>query len=180
MDIVARLLRYIVAAIVLIALAAIVEPFLRASFHTAWIISRPVPGALPMPVDRVAPETVQDSWHAPRSGERRHEGVDIFAPRGAPVRSTTAGVIVRVRVTALGGRVVWVLGPGGQRHYYAHLARFADVAPGQPIKAGSLLGYVGNSGNARNTPPHLHYGIYTAAGAINPYPLLRSGSVAGP
>jgi murein DD-endopeptidase MepM/ murein hydrolase activator NlpD len=65
-----------------------------------------------------------------------------------------------------------VLGPGGQRHYYAHLDRFAGVFAGMRVQAGTLLGYVGNSGNAKGTPPHLHYGIYTASGAINPYPLL--------
>lgn len=85
---------------------------------------------------------------------------------------------VRRGHNALGGNVVWVLGPGGQRHYYAHLDRFAHVPVGQRIEPGTVLGYVGNTGNARMTPPHLHYGIYGSAGAINPFPLLaQAGKV---
>jgi murein DD-endopeptidase MepM/ murein hydrolase activator NlpD len=74
--------------------------------------------------------------------------------------------------------VVWVLGPGGQRHYYAHLDRYADIVTGQRVRPGTILGYVGTTGNAAGTPPHLHYGIYEAGGAINPYPLLRHTTVA--
>ena len=60
-------------------------------------------------------------------------------------------------------------------HYYAHLDHFADIAVGARIYQGEIIGYVGNTGNARGTPPHLHYGIYTISGeAINPYPLLSS------
>lgn len=67
-----------------------------------------------------------------------------------------------------------MLGPGGQRHYYAHLDSFSDVRAGMRVEAGRVLGYVGTSGNAAGTPPHLHYGVYEAGGAINPYPLLRA------
>jgi murein DD-endopeptidase MepM/ murein hydrolase activator NlpD len=72
----------------------------------------------------------------------------------------------------LGGNVVWIFGPGGQRHYYAHLERFADLRPGDLVMPGDIVGYVGNTGNARGTPPHLHYGIY-ASRAVNPFPLLQ-------
>lgn len=80
---------------------------------------------------------------------------------------------MRRGVNRLGGKVVWVLGPGGQRHYYAHLDAWSVLRKGERIQAGTILGYVGNSGNARGTPPHLHYGIYTPSGPVNPYPLLR-------
>ena len=86
---------------------------------------------------------------------------------------------MRVSTNRLGGQVVWVLGPGGQRHYYAHLDRYADIVDGQRVRPGSVLGYVGNTGNAAGTPPHLHYGIYEAGDAINPYPLLRAPTDAG-
>ena len=72
----------------------------------------------------------------------------------------------------MGGNVVSILGPGGVGHYYAHLQQFADIQPGDWVEVGSVLGYVGDSGNAKGTPPHVHYGIYTQSGAVNPYPLL--------
>ena len=84
-----------------------------------------------------------------------------------------------VRESGLGGRQVWVLGPAGQRHYYAHLDGYADVHAGMRVAPGRVLGYVGDSGNARGTPPHLHYGVYEAGGALNPYPLLRAGAATG-
>ena len=75
----------------------------------------------------------------------------------------------------LGGRQVWVLGPALERHYYAHLDDWAPgLARGDVVQIGSLLGTVGNTGNARGTPPHLHYGIYGADGAYNPWPLLQA------
>jgi murein DD-endopeptidase MepM/ murein hydrolase activator NlpD len=131
------------------------------------------PATLPVPVDRVKPRDLRDTWGAPRSNGRRHQGIDIFAPQGTPVRSATRGLIWRVGQNRLGGNVVWVLGPGGELHYYAHLDRFAGVAAGDIVERGGLLGYVGNTGNAQNTPYHLHYGIYTLSqGAINPFPRL--------
>ena len=139
----------------------------------AELTAMPAPVTLSMPVEGVRPASLRDTWHAPRDGGgRRHEGLDIFAPRGRPVRSATEGIVLQVGTNPLGGQVVWVMGPGAQRHYYAHLDRFAGVRAGQRVEAGTVLGYVGTTGNARGTPPHLHYGIYTAGGAISPYPLL--------
>ncbi|MGY0505334.1 M23 family metallopeptidase [Luteimonas sp. e5] len=142
----------------------------------AWRLSRlPPPASLPVPVEGVAARRIADTWGAARSGGRRHEGVDIFAARGTPVRSSTRGLVIDLRESGLGGRQVWVLGPGGERHYYAHLD---DFAPGirrfDLLQPGTLLGYVGDSGNARGTPPHLHYGIYRTDGAYNPWPLLQA------
>jgi len=131
------------------------------------------PPKLPVPVQEVAPKDLADTWGALRSGDRLHEGIDIFAPLGRPVLSTTNGVVFKVGEDDLGGHVVRVLGPGWQWHYYAHLDRFADIKPGSTVKPGSILGYVGNTGNARGTPYHLHYGVYRfIGGARNPYPLL--------
>jgi peptidoglycan LD-endopeptidase LytH len=131
------------------------------------------PQKLPVPVEQVASKDLADTWGAPRSGGRRHEGIDIFAPLGRPVISTTNGVVFKVGEDNLGGHVVRVLGPGWQWHYYAHLDRFADIQPGSIVKKGTVLGYVGNTGNASGTPYHLHYGVYRFMGsAQNPYPLL--------
>ena len=169
-----RVIRNLLLAIFLTVVIALAAPYLEMARYGARLASLPAPQALAVPVDGVEPRALRDNWHAQRGGGRRHEGIDIFAPRGTPVRSATEGVILRVGTNRLGGRVVWVLGPGGQRHYYAHLARFADMSQGQRVAAGTLLGYVGNTGNARGTPPHLHYGIYGVGGAVNPFPLLRA------
>jgi murein DD-endopeptidase MepM/ murein hydrolase activator NlpD len=132
------------------------------------------PQSLPSPIAPLQSIALQNSWGAARSGGRRHEGIDIFAPRGTPVLSTTRGLVARVGQNKLGGNVVWVLGPGRQMHYYAHLDRFGEFETGDLVMAGDVIGFVGNTGNARGTPPHLHYGVYTPAhGAVNPFPLLR-------
>lgn len=132
------------------------------------------PKNLPVPIASVPPAALRDTWGAARSGGRRHQGIDIFAPKGTPVRSTTRGLVFRVGQNRLGGKVVWIFGPGRQMHYYAHLDRFGEFEPGDLVMPGDIVGYVGNTGNARGTPPHLHYGVYTpSAGAINPFPLLK-------
>ena len=139
------------------------------------LLSEKTPQKLPVPVEQIAPQDLADTWGAPRSGNRRHEGIDIFAPLGRPVLSTTNGIVFKVGEDDLGGHVVRVLGPGWQWHYYAHLDKFADIKPGSIVKEGSVLGYVGNTGNANGTPYHLHYGVYDfLSGARNPYPLLAS------
>lgn len=171
-----------VAALALLAMAgwwAWQQPFM-AHARTLYEVSRmPPPDALPVPVEGVAASRIADTWGAPRGSDRRHQGVDIFAPRGTVVRSTTRGVVVSVREGGLGGRQVWVLGPARQRHYYAHLDRWADgLAVGDVVWPGDALGGVGDSGNARGTPTHLHYGVYGDGGAIDPLPLLRAGASA--
>ena len=129
-----------------------------------------------MPVENVRPRQIQDTWGAARSEGRKHEGIDIFAKRGTPVLSATQGIVARIGTNSLGGKVVWVVGPNLSRHYYAHLDDYAEqLQEGDWVEVGEVLGYVGNSGNAKNTPPHLHYGIYlNGQGAVNPYPYLVS------
>lgn len=132
------------------------------------------PKSLPVPVVGVSRTALRDTWGAARDGGRTHQGIDIFAPKGTPVMSTTRGLVLRLGQNRLGGNVVWIFGPGGQRHYYAHLDRFGDLQPGDFVMPGDIVGYVGNTGNARGTPPHLHYGLYSSGvGAVNPFPLLR-------
>ncbi|TKS53470.1 M23 family metallopeptidase [Luteimonas yindakuii] len=153
------------------------QPFM-ATVRMGWELSRmPAPEALPMPVRGVAADRVADTYGAPRGRDRQHEGVDIFAPRGTDVVSTTPGIVVSVREGGLGGRQVWVLGPARERHYYAHLDDWADeLAEGRIVLPGDVLGSVGDTGNARGTPPHLHYGIYGTDGTYDPLPLLRAGA----
>ncbi|MCR6685124.1 M23 family metallopeptidase [Pseudoxanthomonas sp.] len=144
--------------------------------RTLWELSRmPPPSSLPVPVQGVRARQIADTFGAPRGQDRRHEGVDIFAARGTPVRSATRGIVLAVRERGLGGRQVWVLGPARERHYYAHLDDWSPgLATGQVVEAGTPLGTVGDTGNARGTPPHLHYGIYGGAGALDPLPRMRA------
>src|SRR4051794_15977362 len=95
------------AAIVLNALLAIVAPLVETLLYSARLVSRPIPNRLTFPVATGA-SSLRDSWHASR-GNRRHEGIDIFAPRGTPVRASTEGIIIRIGKNKLGGKVVWVL-----------------------------------------------------------------------
>jgi len=149
-------------------------PIATTPFYSIYLTFQEAPQTLPMPVKDVKPSQLADTWNAARSNNRLHQGIDIFARRGTPVLSTTEGIVLRVGTNDLGGKVVWVLGPGGNRHYYAHLDRYADIDAGDRVLAGSVLGFVGNTGNARGTPTHLHYGIYAGTGAMNPYPFLKS------
>jgi murein DD-endopeptidase MepM/ murein hydrolase activator NlpD len=167
-------LRSAVLALVLLGGYAVLGPWIRNMLYAMRLASMAVPATLAVPVRGVAPRALADTWHGARSEGRRHEGIDIFAKRGTAVVASTEGIVLRVGTNRLGGQVVWVLGPGGQRHYYAHLDRHADIENGQRVRAGTVLGYVGTTGNAAGTPPHLHYGVYEAGGAINPYPMLRS------
>lgn len=172
------LLRTALLAGLLLGGYALVGPYLKNMLYGMRLASMPAAQSVPVPVRGVAPRALVDTWGGARSGGRRHEGIDIFAKRGTAVTSATEGIVMRVGSNRLGGQVVWVLGPGGQRHYYAHLDSYADIAGGQRVRPGTILGYVGTSGNAAGTPPHLHYGIYETGGAINPYPLLRQPPVA--
>ncbi|OLE50792.1 MAG: hypothetical protein AUG51_26260 [Acidobacteria bacterium 13_1_20CM_3_53_8] len=79
----------------------------------------------------------------------------------------------RIGENQLGGHTVSVFGAGGRVYYYAHLDSYAlNIAEGDYVTPETVSGYVGTTGNAKNTPPHLHFGVYTSEGAINPLPLL--------
>ncbi len=103
------------------------------------------------------------------AGRREHHGVDLFAARGTPVVAAAAGRVTRVGSRGRGGNVVWMRDRYGRHLYYAHLDRQA-VARGAHVQPGDTLGFVGNTGNARTTPPHLHFGIYMrGVGPVDPY-----------
>ena len=132
--------------------------------------------SLAFPVSGRDGRAAQSFFGAARDGGRRtHHGIDIFAPRGTPVISASEGVVRNVGVTNLGGKVVWVSDvKRGQSVYYAHLD--SQIArPGTLVRVGDTLGLVGNTGNARTTPPHLHFGIYRRGeGPVDPFPFVHS------
>lgn len=133
--------------------------------------------SLRMPVAGVEPYDLQDNFGFDRDGgKRKHRGIDIFAPRGAQVVASASGIITYIGEQRLGGRCLWVTSGDGTSFYYAHLDRWAPgLKQGMRIRKGDLLGYVGTTGNAINTPPHLHFQIVSNDEALNPYPhLLRS------
>ena len=114
---------------------------------------------------------VSSGFGDPRDGGTRdHHGIDIFAPRGTPVLAVTDGV-VRTDETPVGGRVIWLRDERvGRNLYYAHLHDWA-VQSGTRVNVGDVIGFIGNTGNARSTPPHLHFGIYDR-GPSDPAPYL--------
>lgn len=135
---------------------------------------------LVMPVDGVRVAQVVDTWHAPRAGGRRHEGQDVFAARGTPVRAAAPGFVYRIDDLSLGGLSVTTIGGGGRRVYYTHLDAVPDdLREGGWVDVGTPIGFVGNSGNAALTPPHLHLGVYDGRDddpcawvAVDPLPML--------
>ncbi|WP_045688011.1 M23 family metallopeptidase [Hymenobacter sp. AT01-02] len=157
-----------------------VQPeLLRAGRYTVRIQREP---SLGFPVKGKNDVAVGSFWGVARDGgARRHEGIDIFAKRGTPAVAVTNGYITRVNETKLGGRVVWLAdAEHGQHIYYAHLDKQL-VQPGQQVRTGDTLGLVGNTGNARTTPPHLHFGVYRSGqGAVDPFPFVRHADVLPP
>ncbi|MEH6679194.1 MAG: M23 family metallopeptidase [Sediminicola sp.] len=133
--------------------------------------SRPLYG---FPVSNVTDRAIQSFWGAQRDGGKRsHQGVDIFAPRGTPVLAATDGRVTSTGNRGLGGKQVWIReGFGGKSQYYCHLD---SIVVGQlaKVRRGDTIGFVGNTGNARTTAPHLHFGLYGNKGAVDPLPFIK-------
>lgn len=147
------------------------ELFASAEYSLAMVNG----GSLPFPVEDAAPRDIGSVFGVDRDGgTRKHHGVDIFAEKGTPVTAVINGY-VRAGTSDRGGKHVWLtgsmIGLGSARYYYAHLDEFA-VESGDRVKKGEILGYVGNTGNAITTPPHLHFGIYSG-GPVDPAPFLK-------
>ncbi|CAN5172151.1 hypothetical protein BH18ACT4_BH18ACT4_09050 [soil metagenome] len=125
-----------------------------------------------------SPHNFTDSFGAPRMLGTQyahfHEGTDIFGPAGADLYAAERGVVTRVGRDVLGGIKLWIKGESGTYYYYAHLSGYAPgMTEGLVVDAGTVVGYVGDTGNAQGTSPHLHFEVHPGgAGAINPYPLL--------
>ena len=138
-----------------------------------------------VPVSGVSRKGLKDTWGVPRDGGRTHKGIDIMAPKGAPVVAAMSGRIVRLYQSERGGITLYQSDEDG-RHifYYAHLDRYAPgIRAGMKVRQGQVIAYVGETGNA--PVPHLHFEIqkqnssrqWWRGEAFNPYPVLRSGAL---
>lgn len=118
--------------------------------------------------------TFTNDWMFGRPGGRLHQGIDLFAARGTPVVAVADGSVFRVGYNGLGGWRLWVSDTGGNTFYYAHLDAYSPAAvEGASVSRGTVLGYVGDSGDARGTSPHLHFEIHPGGGGpVPPYPIV--------
>lgn len=138
------------------------------------------------PVDKSGSPSFSDDFGAPRSGGRTHAGNDIFAKRGTPVYAVRDGMAHNA-LTSLGGNSVFLTAPDGSRFFYSHLDGFGPggTAPANPgklfaVKAGDVLGIVGDTGNAKGTSPHVHFQMAEKDGPpVNPFPFLRDVAPTG-
>ncbi|HEY0519214.1 MAG TPA: peptidoglycan DD-metalloendopeptidase family protein [Ilumatobacteraceae bacterium] len=118
-----------------------------------------------------APAPFADTWGAPRSGGRRHQGVDMIGQRGIPVLAVVDGV-AEPKTNELGGTTIWLSGVDGHKYYYAHLDRYGQLGA---VTAGTTIGFLGQTGNAQFSIPHLHFEVHPFGGpAVNPYPTVAA------
>jgi murein DD-endopeptidase MepM/ murein hydrolase activator NlpD len=142
----------------------------------------PGPGRLLIPVSGVGPEDLVDSYEQARTEGRRHDAIDIAAPRGTPVLAVAEGTVAALFLSERGGITVYHLAEDRRTiYYYAHLDRYAEgITDGARVRQGEVIGYVGDSGNSGAGNYHLHFEITTTAdpeqywGGVprNPYPEL--------
>jgi murein DD-endopeptidase MepM/ murein hydrolase activator NlpD len=119
------------------------------------------------------PYSYVDSWGAARSGGRSHQGTDVMAPHGARVFAFVNGVVSRESSSTNGGIQLYLQGDNGVEYFYAHLSGYA-VSTGTRVRAGQLIAYNGQTGNARYTAPHVHFEVHPGGGTpVNPYPHLK-------
>ncbi len=140
-------------------------------------------GKLLIPVTGITAAQLSDTFNDKRGTDRIHEALDIIAPLKTPVVAVDNGKVVKLFNSVAGGLTVYQYDPSGTfAYYYAHLDSYADeLAEGQELKRGDLLGYVGTSGNANPLSPHLHFAIFLlgpekqwwTGTAINPLPLFE-------
>jgi peptidoglycan LD-endopeptidase LytH len=130
--------------------------------------------ALRMPVVGIKAFDLYNSWGDPRDGGKRsHRGIDIFASRGTPIVAVSDGIISYIGDQPKGGHCLWLTTEAGTSFYYAHLDRWAPgLYEGMEVQSGDLLGFVGNTGNALTTPPHLHFAVNQNDEMVNPFPIL--------
>jgi murein DD-endopeptidase MepM/ murein hydrolase activator NlpD len=138
-----------------------------------------------MPVEGYDLRRLHDGFREPR-GARSHEAIDLMAARGTRVRAVDDGVIRRLASSARGGISIYQVDPDGRYcYYYAHLDRYAAfLAEGRIVRKGEVLGYVGSTGNAAFTAPHLHFAVYRLddperwwdGPAVNPFPVWAGDS----
>ncbi len=137
-----------------------------------------------MPVQGYEVRKLQDNFNELRGGVRRHDALDIMAPRGTPVVATDDGVITKLFRSVAGGITIYQSDPAQQYiYYYAHLDRYRDgLKEGEVVRRGDVIGYVGSTGNAPASAPHLHFTMFELGSdrkwwrgkAVNPYPYLAA------
>jgi hypothetical protein len=123
-----------------------------------------------------------DTYGAPRAVTVWHHGTDIFAPLGAPVLAVADGTLFSVGWNDVGGFRLWLRDRQGNQFYYAHLAAYSALAvDGAEVRAGQVIGFNGNTGDAQGTPYHVHFEIHPVAllpmgydGVVNPFPFLSA------
>jgi len=115
-----------------------------------------------------------NDYGAPRAGVDWHHGNDVFAPEGTPILAVADGTLSKVGINRLGGNRLWLTDRRGNSFYYAHLSAFAPAAvDGAQVRTGQVIGFVGHTGDAETTPPHLHFEIHPGDGdSVDPYPYL--------
>jgi murein DD-endopeptidase MepM/ murein hydrolase activator NlpD len=143
---------------------------------------KPTIGPLLLPVAGVSPKELTDTYNQARGTERRHEALDILAPKGTPVLAVADGKIVKLFTSKPGGLTVYQFDPSEKyAYYYAHLDSYApDLKENMTVRRGQMIGYVGVTGNADPGTPHLHFAIFELAATknwwegtpVNPYPYL--------
>jgi len=169
------------------------QPPLRSAPRTQTIPTPPVapaptppgdaPRPLAMPVEGIDPSTIRDTFDEMRGGAtRRHDALDILAPRGTNVVATDDGTVKKLFTSVPGGLTVYQFDPDERYcYYYAHLDAYAPgLHEGQLLRRGDLVGYVGTTGNAPKETPHLHFAVirldpdkrWWTGTPIDPYPLL--------
>jgi murein DD-endopeptidase MepM/ murein hydrolase activator NlpD len=136
-----------------------------------------------LPVEGVRPEQLTRQFDDPRGSQRRHEAIDILAPRGTPVKAVEDGRIARLFQSRAGGITIYQFDPSQTFcYYYAHLDRYATgLREGDPVSRGQVIGYVGTTGNAPANTPHLHFAIFRLTAEkrwwegtpIDPFDVLR-------
>lgn len=122
----------------------------------------------------ITPDNLTRNFGDPRSNGRIHEGLDIMAPMNAPVVTPTDAVVTRIGTGESAGKYVYTANPGGETFAYLHLNEIANIKEGDEIKKGTLIGYVGNTGNAIGGSPHLHFEIKDETGFLDPFDRLKS------
>jgi peptidoglycan LD-endopeptidase LytH len=139
--------------------------------------------SLTLPVQGIKREELRDTFNEKRGASRRHEAIDILAPRNTPVFAVEDGEIAKLFVSAAGGITIYQFDPDEDYvYYYAHLEKYAEgLKEGDDIKRGQIIGYVGTTGNAPRDTPHLHFAIFKMTDdkrwwqgtPIDPYSVLR-------
>jgi murein DD-endopeptidase MepM/ murein hydrolase activator NlpD len=127
------------------------------------------------------PSRFSDDWLASRPGGRYHEGIDLFAARGTPVVAVADGTLYRVGYSGISGNRLWLRDDAGTAFFYAHLDAYAPATrEGASVTRGTVLGYNGDTGDAKGTSPHVHFEIHPGGGGpVRPYPIVSAWPRAG-